>query len=133
MGVIGDMGRFQQYQMGQAMTAAAANPAGGGAADGMGLGMGFAMAQQIAQGAGGGGAAAVPPPLPAAAVWHVAAGGSASGPFGMAQLHAEVQAGRLTPATLVWTAGMSGWEPAGQLAALAALFGPPSPPPLPGS
>ena len=31
MGVIGNMDTFQQYQMGQAMTAAAENPAGGGA------------------------------------------------------------------------------------------------------
>lgn len=132
MGVIGDMGRFQQYQMGQAMTAAAANPAGGGAADGMGLGMGFAMAQQIAQGGIGGGAAAVPPPPPPAAAWHVAEAGRASGPFAMNQLASEVQAGRLTAATLVWSAGMAGWMPAGQVAALAGLFGPPAPPPLPG-
>jgi hypothetical protein len=114
------------------MTAAAANPAGGGAADGMGLGMGFAMAQQIAQGGIGGGAAAVPPPPPPAAAWHVAEAGRASGPFAMNQLASEVQAGRLTAATLVWSAGMAGWMPAGQVAALAGLFGPPAPPPLPG-
>ncbi|KAB2936995.1 MAG: antifreeze protein, partial [Phycisphaerae bacterium] len=37
LNVIGDLGRYQQYQMGQAMTAAAANPGGGGgAAAGMG-------------------------------------------------------------------------------------------------
>ncbi|MEM6734166.1 MAG: SPFH domain-containing protein, partial [Myxococcota bacterium] len=38
MGVIGDMNKYQQYQMGTAMLAAAENPAGGGASDGMGLG-----------------------------------------------------------------------------------------------
>ena len=48
MGVIGDMGKFQAYQMGTAMEAAANNPAGGGAAEGMGLGMGFAMANRMA-------------------------------------------------------------------------------------
>ena len=46
MGVIGDIGRYQQFQMAEAMTEAAANP-GGGAGEGMGLGMGFAMANQM--------------------------------------------------------------------------------------
>ena len=69
MGVIGDMQRFQQYQMGQAMTAAAENPSGGGAAEGMGLGMGFAMANQMMGGMPmGAGAPQQPsaPPPPAA-------------------------------------------------------------------
>ena len=65
MGVIGDMNRFQQFQMGEAMTIAAANP-GGGAGEGMGLGMGFAMANNMAQNMGkvmpGGGA--MPPASP---------------------------------------------------------------------
>ena len=52
MGVIGDMNRFQQFQMGNAMEAAAENPAGGGAAEGMGLGMGFAMANRMVQAPG---------------------------------------------------------------------------------
>ena len=72
MGVIGDMNKFQAYQMGNAMQAAAENPGGGGASDGMGLGMGFAMANRFMGGAGNpmaGGAApapghAAPPPPP---------------------------------------------------------------------
>ncbi|MEM7315207.1 MAG: SPFH domain-containing protein, partial [Planctomycetota bacterium] len=70
MGVIGDMNQFQQYQMGQAMTKAAENPSGGGAADGMGLGMGFAMASRMVPGMMGGaaggqaGAPQAPPPPP---------------------------------------------------------------------
>jgi membrane protease subunit (stomatin/prohibitin family) len=130
MGVIGDMGKFQQYQMGQAMTQAASNPSGGGAADGMGLGMGFAMANQMmggmAQAGAGGGAGAAPPPPPAA--WHVAVNGQTMGPFGMAQLQQHVASGQLTRETMVWCAGMSGWQPAGTVAQLAALFGPPAPP-----
>jgi membrane protease subunit (stomatin/prohibitin family) len=53
------MNKFQQYQMGEAMTVAAANPSGGAGA-GVGLGMGFGMANQMAQNLGkvGGGAAA---------------------------------------------------------------------------
>src|SRR5690606_5001622 len=90
MGVIGDMGRFQQYQMGHAIREMAENPAGGGGAEGMGLGMGFAMANRIIQSpnvmspAVGG---AAPPPPPAAA-WHIAAGGQTQGPFSPQQLAA---------------------------------------------
>src|SRR5690606_23637210 len=79
MGAIGDMQQFQQYQMGQAMLEAAQNPAGGGAAEGMGLGMGFAMANRMVGAgggmAGGGMTGAAPPPPPAAVAWHVAVDG----------------------------------------------------------
>jgi len=144
MGVIGDMQRFQQYQMGQAMTAAANNPAGGGAAEGMGLGVGLAMANQMMQGqggvnlGGGGVAGAVsggpaPPPLPGGAPWHVAANGQTLGPFPVAQLAQQAAGGQLPASSLVWTAGMGTWTPAGQVPQLAPLFAqaPPPPPPAP--
>ena len=130
MGVIGDMTRFQQYQMGQAMTSAAENPAGGGASAGMGLGMGFAMANQLmhqmpqAQA----GSAGPPPPPAAGPMFHVAENGQSLGPFNLAQLQQGVAEGRVTPATMVWTAGMAGWQSAGEVSVLAALFGPPPPP-----
>jgi membrane protease subunit (stomatin/prohibitin family) len=127
------LGRFQQFQMGQAMTQAASNPAGGGAADGMGMGMGFAMAHQMAQqfGGGAGAGAGAPPPPPSAALFHVTKDGQTFGPFGAAQLAEQVRLGQLNRQTLVWSAGMAGWTEAGQVAALAVLFGPPAPPPPP--
>ncbi len=134
MGVIGDMGRFQQYQMGQAMTAAAENPSGGGASEGMGLGMGFAMANQMMRGAAPAGAAApgmTPPPPPGAAAWHVAVDGQAQGPFTAAQVADAITRGQVTAATLVWTAGMNAWMPAGQVPQLAGYFSPAAPPPPP--
>ena len=135
MGVIGDMSRFQQYQMGQAMTAAAENPAGGGASEGMGLGMGFAMANQMMGGMGGAAAAApgpgaAPPPPPVAA-WHIAVGGQSQGPFGFAQMQSAVAQGQLNAQSLVWAAGMATWTPAGQVPQLAPLFAPMAPPPPP--
>lgn len=131
MGVVGDMNKYQQYQMGNAMMAAADNPGGGGA-EGMGLGMGFAMANRMAQM----GAAPVaqpvgaPPPLPSAATWHAAIGGQSSGPYSLAQIQTAIQAGQIDRATLVWSAGMSNWLPAGEVAQTAGLFGA-APPPLP--
>ncbi|QDU38358.1 SPFH domain / Band 7 family protein [Maioricimonas rarisocia] len=131
MGVIGDMNAFQQFQMGKAMTAAAENPSGGGAAEGMGLGMGFAMANRMVQAPGmAPGGAAAPPPLPAT-VWHVAVNGQSQGPFNDQQLAQAAQSGQITPATQVWTPALGNWTPAGQVPQLAGLFGPPSPPPPP--
>ena len=133
MGVVGDMGRFQQYQMGRAMTAAAENPSGGGAAEGMGLGLGFAMAGRMMQDVGqAGGAPAMPGPPPlAGGVWHIAVSGQTQGPFTMAQLTDGIAQGRVTAATLVWTPGMASWVPAGQVPQLAAQFNAPPPPPPP--
>lgn len=131
MGVIGDMQKFQQFQMGQAIPEIAKNPAGGVATAGMGIGLGFGVAQQYAQGfAAPAGGPAAPPPPPPPAGWHVAINGQTQGPFSPEQL----ASGGITPETLVWSAGMGGWTPAGQVPALAAIFrraAPPPPPPPP--
>lgn len=129
MGVIGDMNKFQQYQMGQAMVSAAENPNSGGAADGMGLGMGFAMASRMMQ-PGGATAPAAPPPPPAAA-WHVAVNGQTTGPYTLEQMMAGASSGELTRDSVVWSNGMQGWAPAASVPQLASLFNAPPPPPPP--
>jgi membrane protease subunit (stomatin/prohibitin family) len=131
MGVLGDLDKYQQYQMAEAMKAAATNPSGGGAAEGMGMGMGFAMAGKMMQGAQAAPAAAPAMPPPAPAVWHVTEAGQTLGPFTAQQLSEAAAAGRLAAATLVWRQGLAGWTPAGQVGELAAILGavPPPPPP----
>lgn len=132
IGVIGDLGKFQQYQMGQAMTAAAENPGGGGAAEGMGLGLGMAMAGRMMQPGifpPTAPAPAAPPMLPSA--WHVAVNGQSQGPYGADQVSNGIASGQITRDTLVWSAGMPGWVAAGQVPQLASAFGPPTPPPMP--
>jgi membrane protease subunit (stomatin/prohibitin family) len=135
IGVIGDMGKYQQYKMGEAMTLAAENPSGGGAADGMGLGLGFAMAGKMMQPGMMGGAVApagaAPPPPPPAAAWHVAVNGQTQGPFTIQQLASGIASGQIAPETNVWSAGLPGWQPAGQVPQLSASFGAPPPPPPP--
>lgn len=137
MGVIGDMNKYQAYQMGTALEAAANNPAGGGASEGMGLGMGFAMANRFAGNPGMGAAPAAgmaPPPPPAATAWHVAVNGQTTGPLNDQQLVQQISSGQVTATTTVWSAGMPGWQPAGQVPQLAAYFqqmAPPPPPPAP--
>ena len=139
MGVIGDMGKYQAYQMGTALEAAAENPAGGGASEGMGLGMGFAMASRF-MGAGSPMAGAAPaagpgapPPPPPQQTFHIAVDGQTQGPFTAQQIAQGISSGQVSASTLVWTAGMDGWKPASQVPQLAAAFAqaPPPPPPPP--
>jgi hypothetical protein len=134
MGVIGNMNTFQQYQMGKAMVAAAENPGGGTAAEGMGMGMGFAMANRMAQATGAGAGTAAPPPLPGTspAIWHVALGGKTKGPYAIEKLAAAISNGKLKPTTNVWCQGMETWLPAGQIPQLASYFANSPPPPPPG-
>jgi len=144
MSMLGDLDRFQQFQMGEAMTMAASNQAGGGAAEGLGLGIGLAMANRMAPGMSGPGMAggvagaapsqSVPPPPPTAAPWHVAVNGQTLGPYSIQQIMSGVSRSEVTPETLVWTAGMPAWLPAGQVPQLASIFAltPPAvPPPAP--
>ncbi|MFM7159833.1 MAG: SPFH domain-containing protein [Planctomycetaceae bacterium] len=139
MGVIGDLGRFQQYQLGQAMTGAGGT-GGGSAAEGLGLGMGMAMAgRMLPGGALGGpqpaaplpGTGVTPPPLPGGVQWHVALKGQQRGPYSTEKVVAAIGSGKIQAGTLVWTTGMAEWAPAGQVPALASAFGPGQPPPLP--
>src|ERR1022692_3957662 len=74
MRMVGDMGKYTQFQVAQSMPIAAANEGGGAAGIGAGLGAGLAMAQTMMQAihppeGGGGGAApagGAPPVAPAA-------------------------------------------------------------------
>jgi len=129
MGVVGDVAKYQQFQMGKAILEAAQNPAGGGAAEGLGLGVGMAMANRMGQASGG---APMAPPPPPQTVWHVAVNGQSQGPYGTEQLIQAVQAGQVSPQTLVWSPTLSGWTAASQVPQLSGYFAP-SPPPLPPS
>jgi hypothetical protein len=85
------------------------------------LGVDTSSAPQLTDGEDGEpGTDAVPPPLPAAAApttadefaaasWRYAAGAQARGPVTFADLRALFVQGDVTPATLVWTPGMSEW------------------------
>jgi hypothetical protein len=64
--------------------------------------------------------------------YHVAINGQAAGQFDLATLTRMAQAGQLTTASLVWKAGMSGWEQAGTVNELTPIFSqmPPAVPPV---
>lgn len=127
MGVVGDLGKYAQFQAAEAMRAAAENPgaAGGGMGAGIGMGMGMGMARGMAQPGPWGQAPAAappPPPPPAERVWHLAENGATKGPYGRGDLGRMVQEGAFSRETLVWSPGYEGWKPAGEITELAQLF-----------
>lgn len=78
----------------------------------------------------------MPPPPPAVEhVWHITEHGQTHGPYSKARLGRMAQEGTVSRETLVWTPGQDGWQPAGDISDLIALFTvlppPPPPPPLP--
>ncbi len=133
MNAIGDMAAYQSYQLGQAMSIAAANPAGGLAGAGVGLGMGLGIAQTMGatptQGGSAPSAQMPQPPPPPAPSWHIAVNAQTQGPFTPEQIAEGIAAGQIRGDSLVWSAGMSNWAAANQVAALAPLFQPVPPPP----
>ena len=133
MGIVGDLGRFTQYQAATAIEKAASNPSGGGAGDAMTMGMGLAMGQRMAEAMSDTGRkGAGPPPLPATGPrYYMGLKGQQVGPFDLNGLRAEIQGGRLSRSTLVWRDGMSSWEPAERIPELSELFPSAGPPPLP--
>jgi membrane protease subunit (stomatin/prohibitin family) len=118
-----EVGKAKDLAMADALRDSANQPTGGGMAEAMGMGAGFAMAQQMGASPG------APPPAPPAAVqWYTSHGGQQAGPFNASGLMSLAQSGQLRTDTYVWRHGMAGWVPAGQVAELAAVLGPPPPP-----
>lgn len=83
MGMVGDLGKYTQFQVAQSIPIAAANEGGGGAGIGAGLGAGMAMAQQMmgAVQQGQQGQAQQPPQQPQGGASQ-AGGGAPAGPTG---------------------------------------------------
>lgn len=135
MGIIGNLGAFNQFQTGVSMEKAAGNDNGGGLMGaGMGMGMGMGMGNQMsnmyqnnnfnAQN-GMNNANTPPPPI---IQFHVAVNGQQTGPFGLEQLKAMATAGQLTKQSQVWKAGMAGWLAAETQPELMGLFSAVPPP-----
>ncbi len=125
MNVIGDLHRYQQYQLGQAMPLAARS--GGDSGNVLGIGMGLAMAGGLGPATA---TAPAPPPLPAGPGFFVGVDGQRLGPFPLQQVAAALAQGQIGAETLVWTQGMPAWQPITQVPQLATAAGA-SPPPLP--
>jgi membrane protease subunit (stomatin/prohibitin family) len=130
MGVVGDIGAYQQFQMGKAILESAQNPAGGGgAASGLGVGIGMAMASRLGQPAAGAGPAMAPPPVPGQEQYHVAVNGQSQGPFSVAQISDALRQGQVNASTLIWSPSLGNWTALGKVPGFAGPAVPPPPPP----
>ncbi len=134
MGIVGNLNQYAQFQAANAMEAAAKNPSGGGASEGIGLGMGFAMAGQMGQMFNQNQQnqnQQSPPPLPGGNIqFFVAINGQQQGPFTLETLKQMVQSGSLKTDSLLWKQGMANWLKASDITEVNELFGA-VPPPLP--
>jgi membrane protease subunit (stomatin/prohibitin family) len=129
MGVIGDLGKYTQFQAANALEESAKNPSGGNPF--LTAGLGVAVGQQVAQGMQASSQNhQAPPALPGQSPWFVAVGGAQQGPFEKNALSSMILSGQLTRDSLVWQQGMAAWVKAGEVAALSEMFGA-VPPPLP--
>ncbi len=131
MGIIGNMGAFNQYQAGVSMEDAAKNQNGGGIMGaGIGAGMGFGMMNQMNnafannqnQNFNAQSGSNNPPPPPPVSSYFVAVNGQQTGPFNLQQLQAMAQSGQFTKQSQVWKNGMAAWAAAEQQSELAGLF-----------
>lgn len=146
MNMLGDMNRYQQMSMADAMKTAASNPGGGGGMEGM---MGMMMMNNMMQqqqmqqqqmmnqqmmNQGGYGqpyGQAAPPPPPMASTYYAYINGQQMGPFPIPTLQQMAAQGQFTADTQVWKQGMAGWAAANTVPELASVFGA-TPPPMPG-
>ncbi len=146
MNMLGDMNKYQQMSMADAMKAAASNPGNSGGGQGMmemmmmnNMMQNQQMQQQMLQqqmmqnqgyGQAGYGQAAPPPPPPMSQ-YYVAVNGQQQGPFPLQTLQQMAAQGQFTPSTQVWKQGMATWAAASTVAELSQVFGavPPPPPP----
>lgn len=139
IGALGGMQSYQQMKAADALGDMAKNQGTGGTMMGMMLGgnlgafagQQFQQSQQPQYQQPSQQQMAPPPPPPAAPLFYVAVNGQQRGPFNIQQLQGMIPGGGFGPNSLVWTAGMSGWQAASTVAALSALFGPVPPPPPP--
>ncbi len=132
MNMVGDMNKYQQMKMADAMEAAAKNPGSG--QGGMENMFGMAMMSQMMNQGGMNNRqqqsmqTAPPPPM---IQFFAIINGQQQGPLNLQQLSQMASQNTLTPETMVWKQGMSNWQAAKTVAELANIFAPTAPPPPP--
>jgi len=134
MGIIGDMGKYMQFQFADALKAGAENTAGGShfpAGDAMGMGIGLAMAgQMVEQVKVTKDNQSVPPPIMPQKKYFIAVNGQQTGPFDLSIVQQMIVQGQINSQTLAWTQGLSAWTPVETIPELSATIES-VPPPLP--
>ena len=122
MGVVGDLRKYTEFQTAEALTKAAENEGGGGAA--VAMGMGFAMANKLGEtlnspppvNQDG------PPPIPPQHQYYIVVDGKRAGPYDPPELIEQIENGSMTRRTLVWRGGMRKWRKASELDEIVEIF-----------
>lgn len=140
MGVLGNLDAYTKMQTADAIENASSHSGevSSGVGMGVGIGMGYAAQQSMQPSsdpapapAPAAPAPAAPPPLPPQEQWFAGIDGQQIGPLTKAELSSRLTSGSYAADTLVWCAGMAGWEAASTVPALSAAFAA-RPPALPG-
>ena len=115
MGMVGDLGKYTEFQAADALTKAASNPGGGGEA--IAMGMGFAMANKLGATLNPPPVQQVegPPPVPVDPQYYMVVDGKRAGPYDPRELIEQAHNGTLARDTLVWRGGMRKWRRAAEL------------------
>ena len=92
--------------------------------------IGEALAGEQKPGKASASAPQTPPPLPEPLTFHVARDQQAAGPFTLAEIRRQVEAGEIGPNTLVWKPGADEWQTAESAPEIQAMLNS-TPPPLP--
>ncbi len=132
MGLAGNLDDYLRYSAAEALNGTGAKEGSSSAAgEAMSMGLGFAMAQQMAANLDAHNTTPLtPPPIPKAQTYHFVIDNHAKGPLTLEQIKTAIGEGVITDDTLAWREGMNGWERAGSLDTLTALFIT-TPPPIP--
>ena len=129
MGIVGDLKKYTDFQVAEAMKAAADNPSGGASA-GVGMGMGFAVANKMSESLSGN-RSTNPPAIPLTSInYFVAVKGKQTGPINFKELEAQIKAKKVARDTLIWNQSLVEWTQACLVPELASCFAL-TPPPLP--
>ncbi len=128
MNMLGDMNKYQQMKMGDAL----GNSEGtSGGAENM---MGMMFMQQMMNNQNQQKTSPQtqnPPPPPPSSKYFVSVNGQQMGPFDITGLQQMVMNNQLNRNTYVWKEGMANWALAGQVTELSVIFGATPPPPPP--
>ena len=131
MGVVGDLSKYAQFQAAEAMRDGRRQPRRGRPGDRHDGRHGRGPAGEPMGPARPAEPPPAPPPVPSAAGPTTSrSAASRPGRSRVEQLREQAAKGGLTRTSLVWAAGMTGWQPAGEVPELAPLFAA-VPPPIP--
>ncbi|OQX74107.1 MAG: antifreeze protein [Campylobacteraceae bacterium 4484_4] len=126
MGVIGDLGKYLEFQTAEGMTRGGS----GVASDAASMGIGFAMADKLTKNFEKERKKQEYIPEPFEKMYYYAKGNRPMGPYNIDQVEEMIKKGEIGSDTRMWTSGMEKWQPARSMEEIESLINLLTPPPL---